>query len=298
MKKKPFFNIVIHSDRRTKLLSLLYLGLNFLSALTEGLTFSFLLLGLSIHTAAGEPPSDFISQKIMNIFPWDLSFIICFLMAIGAQLIRSLATLASCFVFARISTVMQEAVQTEILKKIFSFNFPYVNRYRAGELSDIACLPANCLPTIVANMNHAFLAFLMSIALFCFMFSISISLTLIMFSLLILLGFAYKSTGKLLAVRSKDYSNKTAAMSSEVVECIGAIRYVHYYQNGSFILQKLGAQIQTLIQSLKRTIIWNSAIVHSSEAIAVILVAALLLIGSYLHPLEGSRNWRSRSSKE
>jgi len=286
MKKNPFFHIVIHSDRKTKLFSLLYMGLNFLSALTEGLTFSFLLLGLSIHATNDEPPSDFISQKIMSIFPWHLSFTVCFLMAIGSQLVRSLATLASCFVFARISTVMQEAVQTEILKKIFSFNFPYVNRYRAGELSDIACLPANCLPSIVANINHSFLAFLISIALLCFMFSISIPLTLIMFSLLAMLGFAYKSMGKLLAVRSKDYSDKTAAMSSEIVESIGAIRYVHYYQNGHFILQKLGMQIRVLINSLKRMIIWNSAIVHSSEVVAVILVAALLLIGSYLHPLE------------
>lgn len=288
MKKKPILKLVQRLDRGSKFYSFLYMLLNIVSAFTEGLTFSFLLLAFSIHSAESSSPTDLISKTLLKIFPFKLSFMSCFLLAIGSQLIRSLTTFFSCIIFARISTKMQESLQNEILKKIFSFSFPYVNRFRAGELSDIACLPGICLPTIVANINSSLHSLLFSVALFIFMISISLPLTLIMMVLFVAIGFAYKYLGNTLARQSKTYSDKTVALSSEIVDNIAALRYVHYYQNGSMILSKLGARICSLIQSLKLAMISNSVMVQSAEIIAIFLLAVLLLIGSYLYPLDES----------
>lgn len=264
------------------------MGLSFFCALSEGLTFSFLLLALATQASGGGAPTDFVSQKIINIFPWELSFAACFLLAVGIQMIRSLAMFGSSVIFVRISTAMQEAVQNEILKKIFSFNFPFVNRFRSGELSDIACLPANCLPVFVSSVNSAFLSLMLAIALLFFMLSISIPLTLATICLFALAGFIYKILGKILSSHSKVYSEDTAILSSEIVESVGAMRYVHYYQNGSLILEKLGMRIRSLIVTLKRALVWNATMTTSSEMLAITFMAVLLLIGSFLYPMEGA----------
>lgn len=288
MLKSPLFHVAVSSTHRTKLFFLLYMSLSLFCALSEGLTFSFLLLAITIQAAGGATPADFISQKIIHVLPWELSFLSCFFLAILTQVIRTLAMLTSGIVFVRISTSMQEAVQKVILKKIFSFNFPFVNRFRAGELSDIACLPANCLPIFISNINAAFFSLVMSMAILVFMLSISVPLTLTTVGLFTLSGLVYKVLGRILASHSKSFSGETATLSSEIVESIGAMRYVHYYQNGALILEKLGIRIRKLIHSLKRALIWNASIATSSELLATVFMGILLLIGSIFYPIDGA----------
>ena len=285
MLKLPLVRIFFREKWKNSTFLALPIVFNFIGAISEGFSFSFLMLAL--NSISHEHASQYHILELASKIGINTSFFNMLFLAAATQVVRTLSALCAQVLSTFSSVKYQGDVQKELLEKIFSFHFSFVNRFKAGDLSDIVNIPANCLKPFLDSLSQVIASGLCCLALIGFMFTISIPLTGCTLVLFTALGFIYRFLGRQVKRRSHIYSELQANLSADISEKIQGMRIIHYFQRAPFTLKKINKEILRSLLSLKRLLLWNYFFSTSFEVIAVTQVAVLLVLGRVLLPTDG-----------
>jgi len=288
----PIWNIFVGPNySNCKYLLLIFIP-NLLTALLEGGTFAFILLAFS--ALQGKQVQDLPipawvpGTSWLNGFTHIELFYFFVLTAIGCQAFRGLATFVSIHGTSLLSLKVQIAAQKQVYHQIFQFSFPYISQYKIGDLTEYVKSPANSIPQLFDCINRFLVAMFMSIGLICVLFWISPKLTILTLIAFGLFGLAQKLLIKKIGFFSEQLSRQLFEVSHQTVQALQGIRPIHIFHRYNYILNKVAKLLDRVAQSSKRAYLWNNMIPAVSETINVILVGAVLVVGSYL--LSGGNN--------
>ena len=124
-------------------LFLLSMMLNGCAALLEGVSFWFILMAFQSLTKG--TTSSFLSSYFDKI-PLEKGFLFFALFSIGAQVVRSIFSYAGTITSSFYSMRIQLSLQRKVYEQILQFSFPFVSRYKVGDLISYASVPSATVP--------------------------------------------------------------------------------------------------------------------------------------------------------
>ena len=253
---------------------------NILSALGEAGTFSFLFLAFSV--LSNEVSMSPVIGKLLIILGLSPTFVVLVLFAIGSQVIRTICALIVAYLSTVLSVRFQKNVLHEIFRTILNLPFSVVNKYKAGELTDILNLPSAFLRPLLDNLHQITVLSFLCIALIYFMLSISLILTLCTLLLFAAFGLTYRSLVHRITDPSKAFSHSYADLNASMVESVHGIRSIHYFRSMSKVLETFQTLLQKVFSSFKKMNLWNSSLSSLFEVAAIAQVGIILFLGSLI----------------
>jgi subfamily B ATP-binding cassette protein MsbA len=258
---------------------------NLLAAVLEGGTFACILAAFSI--LQGTSPRD------LGIPAWALPkwlffmtgaelFYFFILAAIACQAIRGLASFLSIHNASLLSLKVQIAAQKQVYRQIFQFSFPFISRYKVGDLNEYVKSPVQSIPVLFDCANRFLVAFFMSIGLICVLFLISPMLTVLTIFLFAFFCFFQKTLIKKIRFFSHQMSQHLFDISHQTVQSLQGIRPIHIFYRHQYFLDKAAGLLNDIAHSSKKAYFWNNMIPAIGETINVLMVGAILLVGSLL----------------
>lgn len=274
--------------RKNSLLSLGFIFLfNTLAALFEGISFSLILVAL---TALGGDSSQLSSHPLFSLpfvssylhsLPANQAFIFFIVLAIVSQILRSALTYAgqvgTMFLGIKIQTELQEKIYRQILR----FSFPYVNRYKVGDLLEYAKIPSLLVSLLIDPFNRGIVSLFTILASFAIMLFLSSSLTLLAVVVFGLLSLSQKSVIQKISRISRSLSDHMVEFSKHTVQSLHALRIIHTFARQATIMEKIRHTLAAIAKTSKKLNLWSQSIVPINEMMGIILVGAFLVIGQF-----------------
>ena len=260
---------------------------NIAAALLEGISFSLILLAFKALSGNVAITSSPIISLFPNLSSWvnslssDSSFVFFIVLAILAQSFRSglgyLGQVLSLFLAIRIQVTTQEAVY----KQIFRFSFPFVHRYKTGDLLEYAKMPATLITVLLEYSNKALVSGFTILASGMVMLLISPPLTLLSvftFGLLILFQ---KIIIKKVSKTSKSFCDFMVEFSKHAVQSLHMMRLVHTFSRQSHVLHLVRTSLDKIADKSKKMNLLQHLLTPISEIGGVLLVGIFLVLGHF-----------------
>jgi ATP-binding cassette subfamily B protein/subfamily B ATP-binding cassette protein MsbA len=262
---------------------------NLTAALLEGASFFFILLGLS---SLG-------SQELMNlnvypIFSWfhlnhylssftnSQLFFFFILSAVGLQAVRSTLSYVAAYVASLLALRIQTDVQCRVHEQIFNLSYPSISQYKIGDLAEYAKTPSTAIPAIFDVFNRLLTSTLLILGVSIFMFLISPSLTLVTVFLFGFFAVIQKFFIRKVMKASKQLSGNLVELSHETIQSLQGIRPIHIFSRHEYIQKKIFLVLDKISSVSRGMFLWNNFIPTISETINILLIGAVLLVGSFL----------------
>lgn len=259
-----------------------------IAACLEGVSFAFILLAFA--TLGGESLStlsqhaflsSLSSQETLMSLSTNELFTIFILLAVCTQILRSFFGYLSQFYTTFLSTRCQLKIQEELYKKIFSFSFSCISKYKTGALLQYINIPSTIMYATLDALNKCLVAVLTLSVLGMMMWMISSSLTLAIFALFLITALLQKALVKKIVTASHHLSENTIDFSKHTTQTLHGIRAIYTF-NRQFEIQKgINIIIGKIANFTKKLNLWNSAVQPINEVIGVILVGLSLMIGPF-----------------
>lgn len=288
---KVIFGLMVAKKKNIALFALTII-LNFIAALSEGISFSLILLAF---TALGEGAFSIPSAmsclsvfSFMSAIPFHAAFTLLIVFAVCFQILRSLVTYIGQIVATFLTTDLQAELQKRICHQILRMNFPSVNRYKVGDLVEYIKTPSVFLPELVDSVNKTILNSLIVCTFVWIMVSLSPSLTLfagIIFGGLVL---SQKVLIKNIAKISRIFSDHLVEFSKHTVQVLHALKLIHVFNRQESSMKKTDATLQSICSATKQLSLWNLSIVPLNEIMGVGLVGIFLVAGQWMMKDQGT----------
>jgi ATP-binding cassette subfamily B protein/subfamily B ATP-binding cassette protein MsbA len=256
------------------------------AAVLEGGSFALIFLGFSALEGTLPHNSGFFSfldpvRWGFNLKPME-AFYCYVLLAIAFQAVRGLMSFFALYGTSLFSLNVQTATQRQVYQQIFKFSFPFVSQYKIGDLSEFAKTPASFIPMLFEAINRFSVSIFMCIGLLSVLYWISPLLTALTLALFLLFVFAQKTLIKKVLHFSKQLSHHLFEFSHQTVQSLQGIRPIHIFQRKNYVLGRIDNVLNEIAQSSKRVNFWNNIIPTINETVNVLLVGAILILGSLL----------------
>jgi ATP-binding cassette subfamily B protein/subfamily B ATP-binding cassette protein MsbA len=272
--------------KKTKIFLLVAtLFLSFASALLEGTSFGFILLALNFleNQAIGSIPP-FLPTHLPN----ETLFVVCIVIGVVFQILRSGFNLWSQLLFSNINNELQIYLQNRIYAQIMRLSFSCASRYKVGDLVEYAKAPFTSVHTTLDNVNKSFIAALNILALLGMMFYLSPLLTLLVVLIFGFLGMLQKYIIGLISRESNKLTGYSATFSADIVQVLHGLKAIFTFDRHKEILNKTSDLLERIAGVGKKTTVLSNAIPFINEVSGISLIAIFLIAGRMLGGENGS----------
>jgi ATP-binding cassette subfamily B protein/subfamily B ATP-binding cassette protein MsbA len=258
------------------------------AALFEGASFGLMLLALSV--LGGEVPSlnalawfdGGYLFDCLSVFSSQELFVFCILGAIGFQIFRSSITFLSQYLTVLLTLKIQTNVQEAVYRQIFRFSFPFVSKYKVGDLIEYARAPSTLIPIIMEALCRFFVSVFMVVGSLIMMYFLSPKLTLITILFFGIFGISQKVLVRKIAHYSQQVSAELVEISKHTVQSLHGIRAIFTFHRQEGVLAKTLQTLHMVANSVKRLNVWNQSMWGISEIIGVLFVGLCFIIGTFI----------------
>lgn len=278
--------IFLGSKGKNCILFVLVLIPNFIAALLEGISFSMILLAFSMLSPGARP--DF-SATWFNTFPslsawldalpYAKAFTFFISAAILLQVLRSLFTYFGSIASIFLGTRMQIEAQHKVYQQILSFSFPFVSRYKVGDLVEYTTTPGTVIRVIMNELNQGVVSILAILSSIIVMFLLSPSLTWLAIGVFGCFGLLQKLILRKIAKISEAASNHLVDFNKHIVQSLHGLRVIFIFDRQKTMINNISSTLLNLAAALKKLYLWHHSSVPINEILGVVLVGVFLIIG-------------------
>jgi subfamily B ATP-binding cassette protein MsbA len=265
---------------------LLILIPHLIAAVLEGSSFAFMFLAFSSLEDAAPSNFGFLSLFDVTKWGWNVTsmelFYFYIFASIGSQALRGLTSFLGLYGSSLFSLKVQTQTQKQIYSQIFKFSFPFISKYKTGDLTEFAKTPSLSIPVLFETINRTSISFFMSFGLLFVLYQLSAELTFLTFALFTFFIFLQKTLIQKVVHHSKILTTHLFEFSHQTVQSLQGIRPIHIFQRQKYILDQIDGVLDRIVQSSKKAHFWNNIIPTINETVNVLLVGAILVVGSYL----------------
>lgn len=291
MIKSTFDNIrllrkLIFCGHGRKVIYLFALALvcNGLAALMEGVSFGFITAAFYELTGGN---SSLAKVPFLSMFSGH-GFVFFALLAILSQMVRSICSYLGQIINAAVGTRVQVDLQKRVYGQILRFSFPFVSRFKTGDLVEYAKIPMLTVGPVMDAINQTIVSILTIFASLTMMFILSPELTLLAIIVFGALGLLLKFVIRRISKVSSALIEQIVEFSMQIVQSLHGLRAVFTFSRQKALMQKVEATLERVAHYSNQVILWNNAIAPISEMNAVLLVGTFLLLGQFFLTTEGS----------
>ncbi len=285
----PIREIFLGSRNQNVFLFGMVLLPNFLAALMEGLSFTSILLALTVLSEGlqvnfGNYP--FLSGSTISgwlaTFSLQETFTLFIILAIVLQVIRSGLNYIGQLASTLLSTRMQIEAQKKVYEQILRLSFSCVSRYKVGDLIEYAKTPAILIHLIMNTLNNAIVASLAIVASIGVMLLLSIPLTILAVVVFGLLALSQKLVIRRISAISLSLSEHMVDFSKHTVQSLHGLRAIHTFDRQSNVMQRILSTLDQIALATKKLNLWQHSIPPVNEIMGIVLVGSFLVLGQWL----------------
>lgn len=288
---KRFFNspswriFVGHEYSNCKYLFLILIP-HFFVAVLEGGTFALILLALS--ALSGKTVQNLSIPSFLHIKEWLETltsmelFYFFVLSAVGFQAFRGAISYVALYGTSLLSLRVQIVAQKQVYHQIFRFSFPFVSQYKQGDLLEYVKGPSTFIPSLFSISNQILVSFFMILGLMFVLFWISPVLTMVTMFLFGVFALVQKTLIKKVLYYSELLTKHLFEFSHQTTQSLQGIRPIHIFFRHQYMLNKIAKLLDQIAESSKRAYFWNNMIPTINETVNVLLVGAILIVGSLI----------------
>lgn len=259
---------------------------NTAAALLEGLSFAFILLSLKgLDSGSTLDLHSYPLLSLPKVSQWlhtlnsHQLFTLFISTAIVMQILRSLLTYVGQVLNLSLATNIQIEAQQKVYEQIFQFSFPFVSRYKVGDLLEYTKIPATLTNTIMDHTNKAIVSGLAILASFGIMLMISVPLTLLVVVVFGLFGFSQKFIIRKISRISQFLSDHMVDFSKSTVQSLHGLRPIHIFDCRKRVIEGIHSTLQKIAEATKKLHRWGQAITPVTEVMGIFLVGMFLVLG-------------------
>ncbi len=284
--RSPVWKLFLgHKNSNCKFLALIFV-FDLFVAFLEGGSFAFIYQGFSALESKGAESFPLLSYFDPSSFGFALTqmqlFCYYVLLAVGFQVFRGACGFLASYGNSLFSLHVQTKAQQQVFLHIFRFSFPFVSRYKIGDLSEYAKIPSVIVPSLFGNLNDLCISAFMCLGLMGMLFWISPMLALLTLTLFFLFALSQKSIVKKVTFYSLKLTGSLFELNHQTTQLLQGLRPIHLFQRKNFILKKIDLVLKDIFQSSRKANFWNNLIPSINETVNVLLVGAILILGSIL----------------
>ncbi len=259
---------------------------NLVAALLEGISFAMILLAFSVLRTEGRP--DFNLSWIhvsTNMISWlealsaAEAFTVFISGAIGLQVLRSLFTYFGAIASIFLGTRMQIEAQHKVYRQILNFSFPFVSRYKVGELVEYTNTPTTMIRVVMDELNKGVVSILAILASLTVMFFLSPSLTWLALAVFGCLGLFQKLVIRKISSISESVSLHLVNFNKHIVQSLHGLRAIYTFDRQKTMMSNISSTLYQFAAATKKLYFWNHASAPINEIMGIILVGIFLVIG-------------------
>lgn len=255
-------------------------------AFLEGFSFACILFAFGSLTDFETFLKNPILDKLylgntLGHFSAQIVFTIFIIAAVLIQTIRSIFNYIGLVISANMATVIQVGIQNEIYKKIMSFTFSFVSRYKTGDLTEYVKAPAVTIANIFQAINQLLVSLLTVIISIIIMATISVKLTIITLFLMTLFGLSQKKIMKKIQDSSTAFSDNMVDLSKHVTQTFQGLRTIFTFDQQKKAIDKAKKTLGNISKTSRFLHIIYFAVQAINETIGIILVGICCILGPY-----------------
>lgn len=263
--------------------------INFVAALLEGVSFSFILLALSVlnnnssgifafspvvfHSFLSTLAERFASQQLFALF---------IIAAISLQVARSALSYLGQNAFTLLATRIQITAQAKVYQQILRFSFACVNRYKIGDLVEYAKIPTTLIHVLIDVLHRTIISALTVASLISMMMFLSVPLTLLATLLFCLLAFPQKIIIRKISKISQVLLDHVVEFSKYTIQNLMGLRLIHTFNRQANIMNKTSSALHAIVEASRKLALWNHVIEPINEITGVLLAGIFLVVGQFL----------------
>jgi len=259
---------------------------NLFAAIFEGGTIGILAVAVSVivdsGSVAGSATGEIINNRLDKLFPGigpSGIFLILVIVAVGAQLLKSLSTYIGKRLSIRIRFKVTRELQERATRHMMSFSYAEVGKYPGGSLAAKVDQTAT-FASLVTLLNVAVLSVFMIAIYLVLMMSMSIPLTLIAVLVAVGLGASLKSLITRMTTLGKEITSTVIETSRVGFEFLQVPRLLRIFNATGHATQAINqARVNLLIPSEKAAVI--KALVDPVTDCVTAAGAGIFLIAGY-----------------
>jgi ABC-type bacteriocin/lantibiotic exporter with double-glycine peptidase domain len=247
------------------------------AALFEGATIGFLVLAL--HALAGSfPAAGQTLPRVVSGLGRERAFVVLVLLAIGAQLFRSLLQFTGCWATAHLQAKVQVEGFQRIFRRIMELPFQRVASHRLGDLTHLL-QESQWLHQFLAQMNLLVRSGLLAATYAGILLTISWQLSLLAFGVYALVSRLLRRV--ILEVKRHADSLAEAAqrLHERSTELVQGIRLVHTFGRRGQSLRSVQEIAGRGASASRNTAIWGSVLEPVVDSLMVLGAGFFLLSG-------------------
>lgn len=289
-KKFPSIWIILRKRGKKNLLLLIFMFLtNSFAAISEGFSFSLILLALAILQGGNESVLG-IAPALCNtpIGPYlqslttNQAFTLFILFAVGLQILRSTLSYVGQIATTFLATFVQAEMQKKIHDQILSMSYSCVSQYKLGDLAEHIKSPAKLIQEVVDCLNRIMLSALVIISSVGMMLWLSFYLAMIAITTFGLLGLSQKFIIRKIKRISHAFTEHMVEFSKMIIQSLHGLKVIHIFNRQEEEKKRAANTLGEISRTIKKLQAWNHIIVPINEIMGVILVGGFLMAGQFV----------------
>ena len=260
---------------------------NLIAALSEGLSFSLILMALTVLTSGADwnVPAYFQNTSFAQwLKEADVQFVFTFFIisAVLLQIARSALNYLGQIFSTYLGNRIQVDAQERVYRQIFRLSFPCVSQYKAGDLVDYAKIPTIIVQILMDTFNRILVSGSAILASIWVLFLLSAPLTFFAVVISAFFGLSQKYTISKISVISRVLNEYMVAFSKHTVQSLHALKVIHTFERQNQVMKKIEIMLSQIANSTKKLNLWNHSILPISEILGVLLVGVFLIAGQWV----------------
>lgn len=259
--------------------------LNFIAALFEGFSFTFILFAIGELSAEKKVEAGTFSswmESCFRYFHWEQTFTLFIALAVSMQILRSVTSYIGQYWSLIVGIQIQTDLQKKIYGQILKLSFACVNRYKSGDLLEYAKMPAAITMPLITNLNGVIVSALMVLSSLAMMTYLSAPLTLLVVLTFGTVNFVQKWVIRRIAKISQALSDHIVDFSKQTVQSLNGLRVIHTFCRQNAVMRRVANTLENIAMNTKRITLWSNIIPSFNEVTGVSLVAFFLICGQWL----------------
>lgn len=279
LKRSQFFTAFIGKKNKNVLRILGIIVPNLAAVCLEGISFGCILLAFTA-LSGGDYAKDLplIGDKMATLTRQQ-AFVSYTLAAILLQIFRSGFIYLGQVSATMLSTRIQIAIQKLVYKQLLRFSFPFVSRYKVGDLIDHAQAPALLVAPIVDVFHNLTVSIFAIMASLGIMFYLSPSLALLAAFLFGFFGFFQKFILRKLAKKAHSLTNHLVEYSKHLTQSLSALRIIHTFQRQKLSFEKVTNLLEDIGHTTRGVNCLNHIFQPLNEILGITFVGVFLFVG-------------------
>lgn len=283
-----FYNTVLFANSK-KVTSIFAISLicNLGAAALEGASFAWILMAFDSLSGTSQHQWPFL-QRLVEGYSTEKSFVFFTGLAVVSQMMRSIFAYFGQITNTFVSTAIQIILQKRVYSQILRFSFPFVSRYKVGDLVEYAKSPMMTIAPMMQTGNQVLISFFTILVSLWAMFVLSPTLTFIALLVFGVCGYLFKTLIGRIATLSCTLTNHIVDFSMQIVQSLQGLRAIFSFHRQEAMLKKAATTLDNVGHYTGLATLWGSAIAPINEIMGVTLVGLFLVLSQIFNlGLEG-----------